>query len=435
MGCGYHTGQFIAFGGSSGTNVMTTMHNNLPVVYNVDTSTWSTNFDPKGPGSGSNIGAIAGGAAGGVALLIICGVGAFCFVKRKKAKQDQEAREADARAVALVADNDDDVQRDERAYLDKHKYNDIISSSGSDVNGGGEGGGGGKAMSAADHYAAAVALQSTINKNTSPAARAASRNSDAYSQGVSEHDYTALMPMGNVRALSEISSQPEANCYYQQLQLQQLQQQQYQQQFQQQQQLYTNQNAFASMSAVSPQHASITPSQSYALAGPSPHQSFANSDPSPNPSYSHNGHSPHQTDINAFGGYPISTSGEYTTVPVMIQQQDGAIQGPHSWTGSYYDTRPISGGPIPAVPPIPYVGGGQQQQPWIPSGGYYGTTTAASAPTTPGYPPAEYSQGYAGGNNNYNEGGHDNKRLSEIPSRGPQAVAPGAPTDYVRPPQ
>ncbi|KAF9148203.1 hypothetical protein BG015_010074 [Linnemannia schmuckeri] len=415
MACGFHAGQFIVFGGSRGTNQMTSMHNNLPIVYDVIANAWSSNFDPNGPTGGSgkgSMGAIIGGAVGGVVVLVICAVGGFCFVKRRRANRDKEAKDSEEKAATLVTGSDDDFRRSQRVIIDKYNNGGNTDAYGKS-----------SAMSSADHYAAAAALQAA---NVSPSVHATSRHSDTFSQGTSEHDYGVMVPMGSARALSDTASQPDAQYYYQQLQLQQ---QPYQQQFQQQQQQYADQAAYGSMSPGSPTHSLSTPAQSFA----------------------HTGIVPHQPPVNALGGYPVSAAGAYS-VPVLIQQGDGNIQGPHSWTGSYYDTQPVSGAgsPIPAVPPITYNGGVVvQQQPWVPSNGYYGTATTSATPTTPGFPPLDSPAGWGGSNsvatavdstnggglNKYVDDGYADNKLTALPARGPQAVSPAAPLDYIRPPQ
>ncbi|KAG0376342.1 hypothetical protein BGX24_007887 [Mortierella sp. AD032] len=131
MACGYHAGQFIVFGGSRGTS-QSSMHNNIPIIYDVAANTWSPNFDPSGPtgggGTGSNSGnsksnlaAIIGGAAGGVVFLIICGVAGFCIFKRRRANRAKEARDADAKAAASVTNTDEDDRYGQRILL--HNYN------------------------------------------------------------------------------------------------------------------------------------------------------------------------------------------------------------------------------------------------------------------------------------------------------------------------
>lgn len=396
---------------------MTSMHNNLPIIYDVNANAWSVNFDPNGATSGSstgNKGAIIGGAVGCVIVLIICAIGGFCFVKRRRAKRNKEAKDSEEKAAALVADSEDGIRRGQRVALDKYNNGDNSDSHGKPG-----------AMSAADHYAAAAALQAA---NASPSAHAASRHSDTLSQGVSEHDYGVMVPVGSAQALSGTASQPDAQYYYQQMQLQQ---QLYQQQVQQQQQQYADQVAYGNMTPGSPAHSLSTPAHSFA----------------------HSALVPHQSPVNALGGYPVSAAGGYS-VPVLIQQGDGNIQGPHSWTGSYYDTQPVSGtgSPIPAVPPITYNGGvvvPQQQQPWVPSNGYYGVATASATPTTPGFPPLDSPAGWGGSNsvatavdstnggglNKYADDGYADNKLTALPARGPQAVSPGAPSDYIRPPQ
>ncbi|KAG9066940.1 hypothetical protein KI688_012852 [Linnemannia hyalina] len=401
MACGFHSGQFVAFGGSRGTNQMTDMQNNLPIVYDVDANAWSVNFDPNGATDGSgtgNKGAIIGGAVGGIVALIICAVGGFCFVKRRRAKRNKEAKDSEEKAAALVTESDDEIRRSQRVVHDKYNNGDNSDAYGRPGS-----------MSPAAFQGA----------NASPSVHAAYRQSDAFSQGVSEHDYA----VGSARALSDTASQPDAQYYYQQMQLQQ---QPYEQQFQQQQQQYADQAAYGNMTPGSPAHSLSTPPHSFV---------------------------PHQSPTNTLGGYPVSVAGGYS-VPVLIQQGDGNIQGPHSWTGSYYDTQPVSGagGHIPAVPPITYNGGvvvPQQQQPWVPSNGYYGVPTASATPTTPGFPPLDSPVGWGGSNsvgtavdstnggglNKYADDGYSTNMMTALPARGPQAVSPSSPSDYIRPPQ
>lgn len=389
---------------------MTSMHNNLPIIYNVNTNTWSSDFDPSGPignsGKGS-MGAIIGGAVGGAVVLLICAVGGFCFVKRRRVKREMEAKDSEEKATASVAGGDRDV-------IDKYNNGGNTDAYGKPA-----------VMSAADHYAAATALQAA---HGSPSAHASSRHSEAFSQGVSEPDYGVMVPMGSAQALSDTASQPDAQYYYQQMQLQQ--QQPYQQQFQQQQQQYIDQQAaYGHMGPGSPTHSLSTPAHSFV----------------------HSALVPHQSPINTHGGYPVSAAGGYT-VPVLIQQGDGNFQGPHPWTGSYYDTQPVSGAasPVPAVPPITYNGGvaQQQQQPWVPSSGCYGTATASATPTTPGFPPIESPAGWSGSNsvatavdstvggfNKHADDGYADNRLTVLSARGPQTVSADSPSDYIRPPQ
>ncbi|KAF9912688.1 hypothetical protein EC991_009424 [Linnemannia zychae] len=131
MACGYHAGQFIAFGGSRGTS-QSTILNNIPIIYDVEANTWSPNFDPDGPtganggggggkGSGkSNLAPIIGGAAGGAVFLTVFGIAVFCCFKRRKASRAKEARDADAKAAASVTNTDEDDRHGQRILL--HNY-------------------------------------------------------------------------------------------------------------------------------------------------------------------------------------------------------------------------------------------------------------------------------------------------------------------------
>ncbi|KAF9914147.1 hypothetical protein BX616_008878 [Lobosporangium transversale] len=99
MSCAFHRGQFIAWGGSSGDKRDITMHNNIPIVYNVARDEWVQNYtsdpsaspsvDPTHGDDKTNLGPIIGGAVGGVVVLIGC-IAAFIIIRRKKraAKKD-----------------------------------------------------------------------------------------------------------------------------------------------------------------------------------------------------------------------------------------------------------------------------------------------------------------------------------------------------------
>ncbi|KAF9934333.1 hypothetical protein FBU30_002472 [Linnemannia zychae] len=402
MACGFHAGQFIAFGGSRDTNQKTGMHSNLPIIYDVNANTWLSDFDPQGPSGGggkSNMGAIIGGAVGGVVVLIICAVGGYCLVKRRKAKYDKEARDSDAKAAALVADGDDDIRHGRRSLLNKYNNDNHTNSYGNSS----------VAMSAVDHYAAAAAIAAT---NGSQSPRGNPRHSDTFSQGNSENDFAGMMPMGSVKGFSENATQQDPNYYYQQLQ---------QQQQQQQQQQYAHQSVYGGVyDPMSPTHSATGASQVFAHSPVSPSQSQANT---------------------LEGGY--SAPAANYTMPVVIQQGDGAIQGPHPWTGSYYEVHQpamVAGAPLSAMPPVIY-NTSAYQQPWV-SNAYYGATaTAATTPTTPGFPPSEYSHAWnesnastaIGGASNIDGNKHhsDGYKATALPARGPQAVSEDAPTDYL----
>ncbi|KAG0286258.1 hypothetical protein BGZ97_007507, partial [Linnemannia gamsii] len=124
MACGFMAGQFVAFGGSKGSNRETTMHDNVPIIYDLDLDVWSTGYDPAGPtggsggggGNGSGSGddgggksntAVIAGAAGGVVAVILIGVVAFFIFRRRRQNKDKKAAESEARIAASVADEDE----------------------------------------------------------------------------------------------------------------------------------------------------------------------------------------------------------------------------------------------------------------------------------------------------------------------------------------
>ncbi|KAG0370881.1 hypothetical protein BGZ54_003011, partial [Gamsiella multidivaricata] len=185
MACGFHSGQFIAFGGSSADNRTSTMHNNIPIIYDISSDTWVNNYeaggrqpnggsqpgpsDPSSPsnstpgssGSKSNLGPIIGGAAAGVLVLVGCAV-AICIVfRRKKRERSHKAAYADAKmAGSSVGDEDERYYRrgplaprgDGAGTSDRDRDSEISSSiNTSEQNLG--------SVRNSDHYAAAEALR------------------------------------------------------------------------------------------------------------------------------------------------------------------------------------------------------------------------------------------------------------------------------------
>ncbi|KAG0381120.1 hypothetical protein BGX24_009949 [Mortierella sp. AD032] len=112
--CGYHDGQFIVVGGTGSNNMGADMHNSQPLVFNVGTNLWETQFTPttlptpspsngrggEGGGGGggqdgmggdnSQMAAIIGGAVGGTVVLL-GGITAVVVLigKRKQRRRDQ----------------------------------------------------------------------------------------------------------------------------------------------------------------------------------------------------------------------------------------------------------------------------------------------------------------------------------------------------------
>ncbi|KAG0242592.1 hypothetical protein B0O80DRAFT_447685 [Mortierella sp. GBAus27b] len=238
MACGFASGQFIAWGGSSGDNRTTTMHNNLPIIYNVDTDAWMTSYTavaasqtPSSPGSSDNkssTGPIIGGVVAAVVALIACIVGIYVYRRKKREKLDKD----EARMAASLASDEDQqhyrknpVPKPNQVYAPDSDIDKSTNSSNEQHLG---------KMRAQDHYAAVDTLRGGRDRVSGGAANAAPGYYDV--NGVPS----------NQGYVWQGSSANPAIPYQQQqqyLQQQQLFQQQQQQQelYQQQQQLYQQQ--------------------------------------------------------------------------------------------------------------------------------------------------------------------------------------------------
>ncbi|KAG0206721.1 hypothetical protein BGX28_001866 [Mortierella sp. GBA30] len=148
MACGFHAGQFIAWGGSSGDNRVTTMHSNIPIVYDLALNTWVDKYNsaapevPTGtppppstspptsssPSSGSSTpseskksnGPMIGGIVVGVLAMIAGLIILFIVLKRKRRERREKAY---ARAVASSIAGDDD----DRPYANNPLYMNMCS--------------------------------------------------------------------------------------------------------------------------------------------------------------------------------------------------------------------------------------------------------------------------------------------------------------------
>ncbi|KAF9149668.1 hypothetical protein BG015_008531 [Linnemannia schmuckeri] len=390
MACGFMAGQFVAFGGSRGSNRETTMHDNVPIIYDLDLDVWSTGYDPAGPtggdggngGNGGNGGgdgggksntAVIAGAAGGVAAVILIGVVAFFSFKRRRQNRDKKAIESEARIAASVADEDEHqglgYRFDPIAHHQKYMHVNTVdndkdlygrSTSGpaySDVGGSNAVSGRTGQMSAMDHYAAAAALQAqSANSATSPGRRAPriqSTYSDAYTHGTSENDYSALMPLNNNQLhqppLPTGGASPIDPELYHQQQLQ-FQQQQYQQQQQDlQQQLLHQEQMYHSLGVAPVPGGSGYPSDAYEYSVAAAAAAAANAAPLSVQPYQQ----------QQLGG-PYQTHQHH--------QRDSVVHGPQSWTGSVYDT-PSQTQSTPTHPPLTPTAATQS---WTQSG-YHGS--------------------------------------------------------------
>ncbi|KAF9957765.1 hypothetical protein BGZ72_001431 [Mortierella alpina] len=104
MACGFHSHQFVAWGGSSAGS-RTTMLNNLPIIYNLNDDKWTDEYSAtEKPAKSSNTGTIIGV----LVLIILVGVGAGLFiVKRRRRRREQAALHEDAAASAAAMAGED----------------------------------------------------------------------------------------------------------------------------------------------------------------------------------------------------------------------------------------------------------------------------------------------------------------------------------------
>ncbi|CAO3566457.1 unnamed protein product [Mortierella alpina] len=100
MACGFHSRQFVAWGGSSGGS-RTTMLNNLPIVYNLNDDKWTDEYSAteKAAKSSSNTGTVIGVLV--VIILIGASVG-FFIIRRRRRSREQAALQEDAAASAAA---------------------------------------------------------------------------------------------------------------------------------------------------------------------------------------------------------------------------------------------------------------------------------------------------------------------------------------------
>ncbi|KAF9145721.1 hypothetical protein BGX30_007314 [Mortierella sp. GBA39] len=404
MACGFMAGQFVVFGGSSGASREKTMHDNVPIIYDVDLDVWSTGYDPAGPtgndgngGNGSNGGnggsdgsgksntAVIAGVAGGVVAVILVGVVAFFIFRRRRQNRDKEAIESEARIAASVADEDErqgleyrfDPITHHKKYMnvstvdkDKDHYGrsataPAYSDSGASNSASSRAG----QMGAMDHYAAAAALQAQpANSGSSGGGggvpRIQSTYSDAYTHGTSENDYV-LMPLNNNHLRqpplpSGGASPIDPELYHQQqlrqqqLQFQQqqyqLQQQDLQQQLQHQQQLYHSLGVTSISGAPAYQPATtltpLTPYAAYATAGGSGYPSGAYDYGAAAAAAAATNAAPHS--VQPYQQHQQQLGLPYQT---HYQQRDSVVHGPQSWAGSVYDT-PSQTQSTPPHPPL-----------------------------------------------------------------------------------
>ncbi|KAG0023235.1 hypothetical protein BGZ81_008193 [Podila clonocystis] len=104
MACGLHSAQFIAWGGSSGSN-RNTIFGNTPIIYNLNSDKWVDSYDSSLKLSSGGAGAIVGTVVGVVAAVALVGL---WFYRKRKQRLEEEAYHADAMAAAAIGADDAD---------------------------------------------------------------------------------------------------------------------------------------------------------------------------------------------------------------------------------------------------------------------------------------------------------------------------------------
>ncbi|KAF9425349.1 hypothetical protein BGZ94_007601 [Podila epigama] len=127
LACAIHSAQLIAWGGSSGSN-RNTMHDNLPIIYNINKDKWVNNYDASLSFSSSNLGSIIGGLA---AVLVVGGLAGFFFYKKRKARREANMYHSDtATATAMGPNEIDDAIK--VPYDDDHHSSPHYGNNGND---------------------------------------------------------------------------------------------------------------------------------------------------------------------------------------------------------------------------------------------------------------------------------------------------------------
>ncbi|KAG9062432.1 hypothetical protein KI688_005347 [Linnemannia hyalina] len=106
MACAFHSYQFIAWGGSTGA-ARTTMLNNTPVVYDLNSDKWVENYNVDSTEKKTNAGAIVGGLA---AVAVVGGAIAFLMIKKRRQRQTDEAYKSNSLAANLASMEDDNIK-------------------------------------------------------------------------------------------------------------------------------------------------------------------------------------------------------------------------------------------------------------------------------------------------------------------------------------
>ncbi|KAK5814654.1 hypothetical protein F5H01DRAFT_414700 [Linnemannia elongata] len=236
MVCAYHSGLFVAFGGTANKNQTENLYANQPIVYDVNKNQWVEHYslpdavhvDSNGstsdgisagegsstessPEEKSHMQLVIGAGVGAIVVMMICAVILGYIVQKRR--RDRKAVERDARTTALLSDGEDHYSHRRRTIHKRAAR--AINSNSNDNN---------RVMTAADHYAAAQAiaeLQAARDAAIAAAIaanggegdgvdenrRANSWDSDTFSQvTASEYESTILMNVAKARRLSDATS-------------------------------------------------------------------------------------------------------------------------------------------------------------------------------------------------------------------------------------
>ncbi|KAF9148204.1 hypothetical protein BG015_010075 [Linnemannia schmuckeri] len=246
MACAYHSGLFIAFGGTSSKNQNEDLYSNQPIVYDVNKNQWVERYNPPGaipaasddsdgstsdgssadggdsiessPEEKSHMRVIIGAGVGAIVVMMVCAVVIGYLVQKRR--RDRKAAERDARTTALLSDGEDHYSH-RRRTIHKRAANANRGNSSNENN---------MVMTAAEHYAAAqAAAELRAARDAAMAAaivtdggnsgsvdgdrRANSWNSDTFSQvTASEYESTILMNVARTPRLSNATTVPAAGA-------------------------------------------------------------------------------------------------------------------------------------------------------------------------------------------------------------------------------
>jgi hypothetical protein len=158
MACAYHSGFFIASGGTSSKNQTEGLYPSQPIVYDVNKDQWVDYYSlpsavggnedgsdrvESSPEEKSHMGIIIGAGVGGIVVMMICAVVLGYMVQKRR--RDKKAAERDARTLAILSDGEDHY-----SYRRRTMHKKAAASARNNISNN-------RVMTAAEHYAAAQA--------------------------------------------------------------------------------------------------------------------------------------------------------------------------------------------------------------------------------------------------------------------------------------